>query len=40
MERLQDARPLGARLELTPAEKGMREAASRAQELLAEIPAL
>src|ERR1700761_1283996 len=29
---------LGARLELTPAEKGMRGAAARAQELLAEIP--
>jgi cysteine synthase len=29
---------LGARLELTPAEKGMRGAVSRAQELLAEIP--
>ena len=29
---------LGARLELTPAEKGMRGAVARAQELLAEIP--
>ena len=29
---------LGARLELTPAEKGMRGAVGRAQELLAEIP--
>src|ERR1700761_5950384 len=29
---------LGARLELTPAEKGMRGAVQRAQELLAEIP--
>ena len=29
---------LGARLELTPAEKGMRGAVTRAQELLAEIP--
>jgi cysteine synthase A len=29
---------LGARLELTPAEKGMRGAVSRAQELLGEIP--
>ncbi len=29
---------LGARLELTPAEKGMRGAVARAQEILAEIP--
>src|ERR1700712_3828496 len=29
---------LGARLELTPAERGMRGAVARAQELLAEIP--
>jgi cysteine synthase A len=29
---------LGARLELTPAEKGMRGAVARAQELIAEIP--
>src|SRR6185312_2249077 len=29
---------LGARLELTPAEKGMRGAVARAQEILSEIP--
>ena len=38
MERRKMLLILGARLELTPAEKGMRGAVQRAQELLAEIP--
>src|SRR5271167_1180006 len=38
MERRKMLVLLGARLELTPAEKGMRGAVARAQELLAEIP--
>jgi cysteine synthase A len=38
MERRKMLVLLGARLELTPAEKGMRGAVGRAQELLAEIP--
>src|SRR6478609_9593496 len=38
MERRKMLILLGARLELTPAEKGMRGAVARAQELLAEIP--
>jgi cysteine synthase A len=38
MERRKMLLILGARLELTPAEKGMRGAVARAQELLAEIP--
>ena len=38
MERRKMLILLGARLELTPAEKGMRGAVGRAQELLAEIP--
>jgi len=38
MERRKMLALLGARLELTPAEKGMRGAVTRAQELLAEIP--
>jgi cysteine synthase A len=38
MERRKMLLILGARLELTPAEKGMRGAVGRAQELLAEIP--
>ena len=38
MERRKMLSLLGARLELTPAEKGMRGAVTRAQELLAEIP--
>jgi cysteine synthase len=38
MERRKMLILLGARLELTPAEKGMRGAVTRAQELLAEIP--
>ena len=38
MERRKMLAILGARLELTPAEKGMRGAVARAQELLAEIP--
>src|SRR5258706_9014519 len=38
MERRKMLLLLGARLELTPAEKGMRGAVVRAQELLAEIP--
>jgi cysteine synthase A len=38
MERRKMLALLGARLELTPAEKGMRGAVGRAQELLAEIP--
>ena len=38
MERRKMLQILGARLELTPAEKGMRGAVARAQELLAEIP--
>ena len=38
MERRKMLLLLGARLELTPAEKGMRGAVARAQELLAEIP--
>ena len=38
MERRKMLAILGARLELTPAEKGMRGAVQRAQELLAEIP--
>jgi cysteine synthase A len=38
MERRKMLLLLGARLELTPAEKGMRGAVGRAQELLAEIP--
>ena len=38
MERRKMLVLLGARLELTPAEKGMRGAVVRAQELLAEIP--
>jgi cysteine synthase A len=38
MERRKMVALLGARLELTPAEKGMRGAVGRAQELLAEIP--
>src|ERR1700750_539948 len=38
MERRKMLTILGARLELTPAEKGMRGAVGRAQEILAEIP--
>jgi cysteine synthase A len=38
IERRKMLQLLGARLELTPAEKGMRGAVARAQELLAEIP--
>src|SRR5690606_35175211 len=38
MERRKMLLLLGARLELTPAEKGMRGAVARAQELLEEIP--
>ena len=38
MERRKMLVLLGARLELTPAEKGMRGAVARAQELIAEIP--
>jgi cysteine synthase A len=38
MERRKMLLLLGAQLELTPAEKGMRGAVNRAQELLAEIP--
>jgi cysteine synthase A len=38
MERRKMLALLGARLELTPAEKGMRGAVARAQELIAEIP--
>ena len=38
MERRKMLQILGARLELTPAEKGMRGAVQRAQEILAEIP--
>src|ERR1700756_1547084 len=38
MERRKMLVLLGARLELTPAERGMRGAVTRAQELLAEIP--
>jgi cysteine synthase len=38
MERRKMLVLMGARLELTPAEKGMRGAVARAQELLAEIP--
>ena len=38
MERRKMLQILGARLELTPAEKGMRGAVARAQELLQEIP--
>jgi cysteine synthase A len=38
MERRKMLSILGARLELTPAEKGMRGAVARAQEILAEIP--
>ncbi|HYG27985.1 MAG TPA: cysteine synthase A [Caulobacteraceae bacterium] len=38
MERRKMLQLLGARLELTPAEKGMRGAVARAQELLEEIP--
>ena len=38
MERRKMLLILGARLELTPAEKGMRGAVARAQEILAEVP--
>ena len=38
MERRKMLMLMGARLELTPAEKGMRGAVARAQELIAEIP--
>src|SRR5690348_17171475 len=38
VERRKMLQILGARLELTPAERGMRGAVQRAQELLAEIP--
>src|SRR6195952_1256132 len=38
MERRKMLTILGARLELTPAEKGMRGAVARAQEILSEIP--
>jgi cysteine synthase A len=38
MERRRMLLILGARLELTPAEKGMRGAVARAQEILAEVP--